>query len=272
MIYAVYRCLYGEDFIQESINSITDYVDKIFIFWDDKPWASADHCTYKGQRIDFPKKFDNILDKIKELNNDKVILIHDHVENNKNQFTHLVNDRILPNYEKPDEIMVIEVDHVFTKEQIEKSLDTFRSSGLQQCDTRQVEVWKDFKHRVPADIPEREKRIGVVFWNLKELDKLPPTGRQANCRGRVRIPTYAYNLGFAVSTEVMYWKHLTAIGFSQKIGDTPPNEDWYEDKWLSWDYENNNSNLEISKDYEHYIPRVEEYDWENLPKSIKDKI
>ena len=128
-----------------------------------------------------------------------------------------MNDRILPNYEKPDEIMVIEVDHIFTKEQIEKSLDIFRSSDLQQCDTRQVEVWKGFKHRVPADIPEREKRIGVVFWSLKKLDKLPPTGRQANCRGRVRIPTYAYNLGFAVSKDVMYWKHLTAIGFSQKI-------------------------------------------------------
>ena len=67
MLYAVYRCLYGEGFIQESINSITDYVDKIFVFWDDTAWGNIDHCMYKGQRVDFPKKFDNIVEKIKEL-------------------------------------------------------------------------------------------------------------------------------------------------------------------------------------------------------------
>ena len=49
-----------------------------------------------------------------------------------------------------------------------------------------------------------------------------------------------------------------------------PNCDFCESK--SDIYENNNSNLEISKGYEHYIPRVEEYDWKSLPQSIKDKI
>tara|TARA_R110000824_G_scaffold118226_9_gene270429 strand:- start:5068 stop:5892 length:825 start_codon:yes stop_codon:yes gene_type:complete len=272
MLYAVYRCLYGEDFIQESINSITDHVDKIFIFWDDRAWGNINHCMYKGARVDFPEKFDNILDKIKELNNDKIVLIYDHVENNRNQFTHLVNNHILPNYEKPDEIMVIEVDHVFTKEQLEESLDIFRSNNIQHCDTRQIEVWKGLKHCVPRGLRKREKRPGVVFWNLKNLDRLPATNRQANGHGKIKLPTHVYNLGFAVSKEVMFWKHMTAIGFSQKIGDTPPNEDWYEKIWLAWDYETNNENLEISKGYEHYIPLAEEYDWHQLPESIKDKI
>ena len=55
IIYAIYRCYYGEDFIQESIRSITDYVDKIFVFVDNTPWGSADECVYKGETIKFPK-------------------------------------------------------------------------------------------------------------------------------------------------------------------------------------------------------------------------
>jgi hypothetical protein len=67
----------------------------------------------------------------------------------------------------------------------------------------------------------------------------------------------------------MYWKHMTAIGFSQKIGDDLPNEDWYEDKWLNWNFETNNQNLEISKGHEHLIPRALKYDRNELPELLK---
>jgi len=268
MIYAIYRCLYGEDFIQESIDSIIDYVDKVFIFWDDTPWGDINHCIYKGERVYFPKTFDNIIDKIKELNNEKIVFIYDHRKNNLNQFTYLVNEHILPNYNRPDEIMVIEVDHVFSKEQLEKTLRIFRSNNIRHCHTLQIEVWKGFKHRVPL----RRGRYGVVLWNMKDLKRLPETKRQGNASGMEWIDSYVYNLGFAVSEKAMFWKHMTAIGFSQIIGDSPPNESWYDDKWLSWNYETNNTNLEISKGYESAISRVVEYDWKNLPKSIKQKI
>jgi hypothetical protein len=75
-------------------------------------------------------------------------------------------------------------------------------------------------------------------------------------------------MGFSFSDKTMYWKHLTAIGFSAVIGDSPPNENWYEDKWLKWHPETNNVNLEISKGAEHNIPYAEPYSKSELPEII----
>lgn len=265
MIYAIYRCLYGETFVQESINSITDHVDKIFIFWDDKPWGDVIGCNYKGQWIQFPKKFDDILDKIKELKNSKIELIYDHVYDNRGQFTHLVNNHILPNYPKPDIIMIIEVDQIFRQDQFVASLKEFKWSGLVCADTRQIELWRYLNYR----ISERKDRIGVVFWNMRQVDKLPKTYRQGNIENMPRLSTQVHNLGFAISEKIMYWKHLTSLAFSQKIRDSMPNENWYEKKWLNWDFETNNSNLEIAQGCEYLIPYAIEYDTNQLPETIR---
>ena len=176
---------------------------------------------------------------------------------NLNQFTHFVNDIIIPQYGKPEEVMIIEVDHIFRKDQIEKSIKEFRSRKLQCATTRQIEIWKGFKHRVP----ERINRCGVNFWNLRNLEKMPKTLRQGNIRNMHKLSTFVYNLGFAVSERTMYWKHLTALAYSKKIKDLVPNEDWYENKWLNWN-EDNNYDLEISKGKEYLIPKVVPYNFE----------
>ena len=49
-IYVVYRCLYGEDFIEESIRSIEPYAEKIFVFWADKPLANVKEANYMGKK------------------------------------------------------------------------------------------------------------------------------------------------------------------------------------------------------------------------------
>lgn len=260
-IYVVYRCLYGEDFIQPSINSIKDVADKIFVFWDNKPWGDIDSCTYLGKRVIFPEKFDNIIDKIKELGNPKVILKHDHVYNNLNQFTHFVNDLVLPYYECPDLILVMEIDHVFRQDQLSNTLKEMIEKGYVNASTRQVEVWKNFKHRVP----EREYRTGAVLWNMNKIDRLPETFRQAESKDIQRLASYVHNFGFAFSEKVMYWKHMLALGFSEKIGDGQPNERWLE-KWRNW--KPGDRNLEISTGYEHLIPEVVPYPSEELPEEI----
>ena len=264
LIYCVYRALYGEDFVQYSIRSILPYVDKVFVFWDDTPWGDVQSCNYKGEQIVFPKKFDSTVELIGYMNEPKITLLYDHRFNNVNQFTHLVNQRILPGYEKPDEILVIEVDQVFRKDEIEKAFTEFRECNLLCAKTRQVEVWRGFDYRVP----EREYRTGAVLWNLRDLDKLPPTQRQAEGEGMQSLQAKVHNFGFAISPKVMYWKHLTALAFSQIIGDSQPNEAWLEDKWLSWHPETNNSNLEISKGFEHVIPKVIPYHVALLPEEI----
>ena len=125
IVYAIYRCLYGEDFIQESIKSISGHADKIFVFWDDAPWGNATECVYKGETIKFPEKLDNVVEKIKGLNDPKIELIYDHQDTNDNQLTHFVNDIILPNYEKPSMILFLEADHVFRGDQIKEAIDEF---------------------------------------------------------------------------------------------------------------------------------------------------
>jgi len=253
MRYAVYRCLYGEDFIQHSIKSIDEFVDKIFVFWDDQAWGNVNECMYKGKKVNFPKKFDDILYKVISLKNPKVELIYDHQKNNINQFTHFVNDIILPNYKRPDEIMFIEVDHVWEDEQLRNALQEFKDKDFQNANARPHELWWTYNYSIPY-----RGRLATVFWNLKKVDKIPPTGRHAQPRGQGMpyLQAHVHNLGFCFSEKVMYWKHMTAIGFSQKIGDSPPGEAWL-DRWLNWDFKNNNKNLEISLGKESRIPYAE---------------
>lgn len=262
-IHAVCRCLYGEDFVQACIRSIDEVVEKIFVFWDDTAWGNCDHVVYKGQRVDFPKPpatFDRVVERIKELNNPKITLIYDHQVNNISQFTHFVNDILLPQYGKPDMYMFPEIDHVFRPDQLHLAI----SEALlhPHTSTRQVEVWKGLKHRVP----ERTQRSGVMFWNMQHFDRLPPTGRGGDGPRRT-LQAYVHNMGFAVSPQVMYWKHMTALAFSRLIGDAQPWEPWYEEKWLNWTPETRD--LEISEGCGRDIPCVVPYPESELPHWLK---
>lgn len=274
MIYAVYRCLYGEDFIQESIKSIRDYVDKIFIFWDDRPWGDTESCIYKGEMIKFPKKFDNILDKINELGDPKVNLIYDHVYNNKGQYTHFLNDIILKNWQKPDILMITEVDHVFKQVEISRAMEMMTTGQIQHATTKPLELWKTYEFRI-----SERPRTATIFWDMKGLDFLPDTDRDGSRRLASRfkyileiLPVYTHNFGFCYNPQTMYWKHLTAIAYCKKIGEQRrPNEGWY-DKWLNWTVDGeNNKDLEITEGREHAISHAYPYEIEELPEVIKDK-
>ena len=67
----------------------------------------------------------------------------------------------------------------------------------------------------------------------------------------------------------MYWKHLLSIAVPQKFGDAVPDENWYEEKWLRWDYESNNEDLGISEQDKNL--RATLYDVNELPEAIKEK-
>jgi hypothetical protein len=69
----------------------------------------------------------------------------------------------------------------------------------------------------------------------------------------------------------MYWKHLTALAFSRIVGDSLPNESWYEEKWLNWNPITNNRNLEISLGYEWTIPSAIPCPTHLIPLSVWNK-
>lgn len=270
--YAVYRPLYGEDFIVESIRSVLDVVDRVFFCYTDTPLAGVRSCTFKGQPVVYPlrpgKTLDRALEQVQAIGSPKIECIYQDGRDNQSQFTRLMNDVILENYERPDVAFLIEPDHVFARAELSAALDQFERGDHVCASTRQVELWRLPDWRIPY-----RERTGTVFWNLRKLDRIPPTARQAEPLGAALpfLDAQTHNLGFCVSPESMYWKHVLALGFSRAIGDSIPNEDWYEEKWLLWDPLRNNANLEISRGHEHLIPRALPYPREALPELIREK-
>ncbi len=260
MIYAVYRLYYGEDFIGDSLASIKDYVDKIFVFWTREPWGNIKEVVWKDNVYTIPTPIDNAVDMVRGAaeNSDQLITRHHHVENNDNQFTILVNEFILPAYPKPDKIIFIEHDHVFERKDIEK-LVNYNMGDVLCKSTRQIEHWKAPEYR----IPERPNRNSVMVWNMKLLTKIPPTGKHANIVGwdSYMENVFVHNFGFCMPPQNMFYKFLLSLGYSKKIGDVPPNEDWFM-KWLLWRPYMYNENLEISQGYEHLIRYAEPYEGE----------
>ncbi len=267
MKFAIYRVLYAGDFLEESIASIVDHFDKIFIFWTDTPWGEPSNtqntysyeaidCEFKGKQYTI-RPVSDVLQAISNLENkyhEKVICSYNHVENNVNQITYLMNDVIAPKYGIPDILMFIEPDHVWPSGQLEASLRFIEEcqSGV-HFGSRQYEFWKTPEYL----IPDRPGRLSCMFWRLDGLLRMPPTGRHGEDHKTLRmLDTRVYNLGFCASDETMWIKHLLAMRFSKLIEDSAPNEDWYHDKWKTWNYHTNNKNLEISKGYEWMIPNV----------------
>lgn len=263
---AIYRVLYGEDFIQESIRSVLPYVDRVFVIKAERPWGNTEGVNYNGVWVPWPEKFDNTREKIIEINDPKIEIIDDYWPTPKGQLTHIVNDLVLPKC-KPFEIVFIEPDHVFSEEEAKKAFDGFSCYSGTQASTQQVELWKTPAFR----IPERPNRTSVVFHRIYG-SPMGDTGFNGASEGIHRLSARVHNLGFCLSEKIMYWKHLTGLAFGSIIGDSLVNPEWYEKKWLNWDLATNNQNLEISLGFEWAIPNAYQYqELKELPKSIRDR-
>ncbi len=100
---------------------------------------------------------------------------------------------------------------------------------------------------------------------------MPATLRHGGVLVMPKLSVSVHRFGFAVSEKVMYWKHLLSIAAARKSGDSVPSEDWYEEKWLKWDYESHNENLEIQEQDKTVILKAIPYDVNGLPELIKQK-
>jgi len=235
---AVYRVLYGEDFIEESIRSVLDSVDKVYVFWTDKVWGGCTEVVYNGETIQFPKKFDASIEIVKSINSNKISLIENYQPTPLNQYTHLVND-----YVKAESVLLVEPDQVMNN--AEEAFELFEAVNVRCAAVPQIEYWKTREYRIPD-----RNRCGPIFWK-PPLPSTAPNGLPTT--GKVSyLKSGAHNYGFCVSEKVMYWKHLTAIAFSSVIDDSIPREDWYEEVWKKWVPEM--ENLEISKHFPSAIP------------------
>lgn len=274
MIYAVYRILYGEDFIKESLNSILDKVDKVFVFWTDKFFGDVSEVIYKGELIKFPDKIDNVIEVIEKMNNPKIELIYDHRPNNLNQFTERVNKHILPHYPKPEYILFMEPDFIYPDAEFDKALAEIQpliEQGDYCFSTSQIEYWRNLNY-----VTYRHKcnRMAAMWWSLKNLKEIPLTGFHANIKDFQKLESKICNLGFCINDDTMFWKHMGSLAYSEIIGDSPPCENWYEDKWLNWNYDCKGKNYEIAKGYENKIPFInpsDKLELLNLPEELLNR-
>lgn len=261
-IYAIYRMYYGEDFIEESIESIIDHVDKVFIFASPAAFGNV----HKG-------RVDNSLQVVKamplrQIYHRKIVIIENsqHYLTPINQFTDLYNSYIYKVYPRPDAVMCIESDMVWHQHELELYLSTLNLISRGKClAADQVEFWHNFDWVLPW-----RYRKTCIIHKLGRGEKMHHTDH-SGYPTRTKVIQSArkvYNFGFCVTPENMKIKLHLAIKYSNFIRDSIPNDDWYEEKWLKWHPIHNNQNLEISRGHEHLIPKIEP----SIPFKIPDSL
>ena len=266
MIWAIYRIHYGTDFIIESVNSIKNYVDKIFIFYSEEPWVKTDSLQYKNTTIKFPKNPEDVKNFLyKNFQSKKIVLKKYECATPLNQYGNLYS--IVNNNEKNKAkfVLFMEPDMIFGKNQLkilkfELSLKFWQKN----ITTKQIETWKyNKKGEINYRIPIRKRRPGPVLWNVARCKEIKTefSGCSSDKKKKFSILVKTLNMGFSLNKDTMLYKHLLSIVFSKIIGDSEPDEMWYENKWLNWCPETTNLDVSIGnqknidKAYKYEIPK-----------------
>lgn len=251
--------LYGEDFIVDSIKSIIDYVDRVFVVLAERPWGNTNGIYYKGSWVEWPEKFDETESKISSL--DKVVVVKGHKYTpwcRHGYGAMLVLGKL--KY-KPNEILFIDPDCIFSKDEAAGFFSNWDNSNYQWAVPHQIEFWKTTEYQI-----KRNRPMVSIHRDLNCMPGMVHTRID-------RVDNYLFNLGFCVSEKNMKWKHLTSLAFSDVTGESVPNPDWYENKWLSWDFVNNNCNIDVSLGCESAISCAIPYEEKiKVPSDIIDAV
>jgi hypothetical protein len=233
----IYRIHYGFEWIYKSIDSIKEWSDEIIICVSKQPWYDKQEVMYLGKMhpVIHPENIEENIEILKNI--PKVSVIIREFETPRNQWATLVNEY------STDWVLTMEPDMIFPFDPSELEKEN------QHLYCEQIEYWKNENWR----IPHRRNRVGPVLYRKPSnmntaLNNLP---LNAKC---IKSSLITENYGFCFSEQLMLYKHLLSIGFSKKIGDSIPNEKWYEDKWLNWD--ESKENLEISLGRESNIKKA----------------
>jgi len=258
----IYRVLYGDCFIQESIRSILPYVDRVLVAMAPRPWGTSQGITWKGEWVPWPAHFDATREKIAALNDPRIEVIEDFYPQPRGQWQHLVNNHALPR--GATECLFIEPDCVFHEGQAAAAFAEWNASSATLATIASLELWRTLLYRIPI------RQRSSVWW-LRLSGPIGLTGGNGWIEGQGYqwIKGHVHNLGFCYSERVMLWKHLTAMAFSAEINDALPNPDWYERVWLNWNP--GDENLEISIGEEHTIPEAYPYPANELPALIRER-
>jgi hypothetical protein len=263
--FAIYRCLYGADFVTQSIESVLPFVDEVAVVWGRTPWAGVSESIYKGKRYKFPERFDDLPERVKAMDDPRVHLIEHHSPSPRNQWTELTEQIVVPKLGKPDILMFMHVGMVWRQQELAEALAEFIQGPDRFANTWMVELWRGFNWRIP-----RRHRVGAGFWNRRRTGHMPPTELDFNPMGTplAHLPMLGevHNFRYAQNPNLMFWRHLAITEYVKKVGDSKPNPDHFEDKWLNWTPETRD--IEMSLNYKHTVPCAIPYDETRLPEPI----
>ena len=232
MRYALYRIHYGLDFLGQSIESIENDVDKIFVFWSKEPWYKK--CE------NLPPIDENVKEFCEKYS--KVTVFEREYDLPLNQFKKMY-DEICSYYPRPDQVLMMEPDMVWGDE----IKDIWQLTD-DEISFNQIEFWKNEEWHIKRDRP------GPTLWNVA------PSKTMKGCwasKNKTHSTIKCFNYGFCLSPEVMKYKHEVAIQSSKYYGDSQPSVEWYEKKWLNWTPET--EDLEISEAHRHFIKKAYPY-------------
>jgi hypothetical protein len=267
MRWVIYRIHYGLDFLKQSIDSIKDDVDKIFVVYSMNPWIEKEKVTYLGETIKMPFLHENVEQFMYDhyQANQKIVWFSAEFNSPKNQFRQLYDLCRSREIYKPDTVLFMEPDMLFYKPLVSAAYNELSIRNLPCLSFQQIELWKTSSYRVP-----QRDRLGPTIWKIDYSEDFSthfgtyaPEKHLQHQSNHIQV----YNFGFCLNAQTMFYKHLTAINFSRVIGDSIPSHEWYRDKWLNWDIDT--EDLEIAQNYKSNIKKILPF---NMPKEMHNQL
>lgn len=276
---AVYRLLYGSDFLAESLASIYPHVDAIVCCVTHEMFGGRRVVRYFGRDVYLPHDIDGVTGTIREWAG-----VHDaagkvHVVDNPHgaqligQLSNIVNSMVIPRFD-PSHVMLVEPDEVWHPDAISALFEVAATSDADEFMAAPPPLfWRSFRFATTRTNPY------AVLRALKGARQIEPTGHAlASARGRLKKVSdprvRAHNFGFAGSERTAFWKHLTSLSFSRDAGlDCPPREEWFEDVWRAWNWDTNRrTDLCPSIGHEHAFPAAARYPFHDLPPVMRQRV
>jgi hypothetical protein len=275
---AIYRLLYGSDFIRESLASVYDHVEQIICFVTHEVFGGRRVVKYFGRDVYFPHDIDGLTASIERWRAEhdhagKVhILANPYGAELKGQVGRMVNELVLPRFDC-SHLLFVEADEVWRADRLSHLMDVASRRDADEFMGTCKLFWRSPRFVSTRTNPycvlralKGRRQIGITGHALAETDP-----------GLVRLAdpgVVLHNFGYAASERTVFWKHLTGLSFSRDARlDSAPREDWFEASWRAWNWTTNRrTDLCPSVGHEGAFAPAAEYPFEDLPEEMQRRV
>ena len=276
---AIYRTLYGSDFLGESMAAVYPYCDEIACLISREMFGGRKTINYFGHDLYLPHDIDGVGTAIQnwkdQYDTDNKIRILDNPFATRlhGQMQATVNELIIPRF-NPTHVFLVEPDEVWHEDAVKALFEIARETDADEIMAAACHLfWRSYKYCSTRTNPF------CLIRNLKGKRSIGPTGHALMSAGkdvkrheddRLKI----HNFGYAASERTVFWKHIASLSFSRDLNlDSPPREEWFDEVWRPWNgVTNRRTDLCPSIGYEDAFPPARDFPSDGLPALIKERI